>query len=611
MTQYVYTNASAALPYLCSELLRRGRDVPSRNGATKERLNTSITLTEPLQRGMWAPGRKASIAAQIVETAWVLAGRRDINAILPYLPRAADFSDDGEMWRAGYGPRLRAWGYDTPGILPIDQVRWVVDHLKASPDSRQAVIQIYDPYQDSGTISKDIPCNDWIQFIIREDKLHMHVAVRSNDLMWGWSGINTFEWSTLLEMVAFYVGVPAGTLHFSITSLHLYDRHWNRAREIMEYKEQMGDPLTPALRIPFQPADRNFEEFDSLLNQFFSVEQRIRLNPIKASTRDWVNSFPEPMLKSWLLVLLWWWSGETRHLDPLRGTALYVSAINGMANPHTSTLPIPPKEESDPLAAYRPFLDYVATLHNEKSAAYGNSWCRRGEAIGILANIARKVDRLGGAATRDETEADTAVDLFVYLAKYRTWLQEELGLPRMPWAPTGFWDSSDSSETAGANAYMRMVASEGAGRGIAGWQDVKTLENAVRERFTTLESRYHAEDPDRWETVDSLANLAFRLAYQRWNLVEEQKARTAAWHAGNSTRQWNPEGNPSQPPSSSGSVGRGGGQLWHDTMASRPDGLTILGQSGNVRIERLGGGGGGSITYGDDGPDEAGTPARV
>jgi hypothetical protein len=73
--------------------------------------------------------------------------------------------------------------------------------------------------------------------------------------------------------------------------------------------------------------------------------------------------------------------------------------------------------------------DAVWRLHRAKDAAYGNSWKKRGEIMGIMANIARKVDRLenvvsGATATSDESILDTAVDLFVYTLKYETYLAD-------------------------------------------------------------------------------------------------------------------------------------------------------------------------------------------
>ncbi|WP_067807655.1 hypothetical protein [Actinomadura formosensis] len=72
----------------------------------------------------------------------------------------------------------------------------------------------------------------------------------------------------------------------------------------------------------------------------------------------------------------------------------------------------------------------VRSLHREKNAAYGPAWKRRGELISVLANIARKVDRLeqaaaGAPATRDENLLDTVVDLLVYSLKYQTYLADQ------------------------------------------------------------------------------------------------------------------------------------------------------------------------------------------
>jgi hypothetical protein len=68
-------------------------------------------------------------------------------------------------------------------------------------------------------------------------------------------------------------------------------------------------------------------------------------------------------------------------------------------------------------------------LHEFKDANYKDAWRKRGELIGIFANIARKYDRLvvargGGKSARGEAQTDTAADLCVYSTKYVTWLIE-------------------------------------------------------------------------------------------------------------------------------------------------------------------------------------------
>lgn len=138
---YTFRDVNEALPILLNNLLHRGTPVPSRAGQTLEMTHVGITLTEPLRREITVDLRKANIAAQIAETMWVLSGSNDIGWLSHYLPRAAEFSDDGKTWRAGYGPRLRHWPAADHGE-PIDQFRTVLDVLRASPGSRQAVMTI-------------------------------------------------------------------------------------------------------------------------------------------------------------------------------------------------------------------------------------------------------------------------------------------------------------------------------------------------------------------------------------------------------------------------------------------------------------------------------------
>ena len=77
----------------------------------------------------------------------------------------------------------------------------------------------------------------------------------------------------------------------------------------------------------------------------------------------------------------------------------------------------------------RAFYRFTSKLHAEKHASYGDSWKKRGEKLSILANIARKVDRLGVGDSFD-TAADTVIDLWVYLAKYLCWLNSQPSDPK-------------------------------------------------------------------------------------------------------------------------------------------------------------------------------------
>lgn len=413
--KYTFPTASEALPFIASRILDIGDEVGSRNGRVKELLNPQIVLTDPQRREVITLNRKANVFAQIAETMWVLGGRNDIEWLSAYLPRAKDYSDDGETWRGGYGPRIRGEFNGWP-----DQIAHVVDLLQSDPLSRRAVVAIYSPDLDIPA-GKDVPCNDFIQFQSRLGALHMTVTVRSNDLMWGWSGINAFEWSTLQEIVAHLLGITVGTLTFNIGSLHLYDQHWNKASRL-EYEEDRH-AITPFI-IP-DHLDRSLETVDMLIQRWFAWEGMCREG--KATLED-LAEFEEPLFKSWAAAIAWYWQREDHWLRMLDGTALGVAVARTPASVlskplqtsrSTTAAPAPTLLSPD---AVRAFYGFVANLHAVKHASYGDSWKKRGEQMSILANIARKVDRLG-VGDEFDSSADTVIDLMVYLIKYGWWLQ--------------------------------------------------------------------------------------------------------------------------------------------------------------------------------------------
>ncbi|MGX9901323.1 thymidylate synthase [Arthrobacter sp. SA17] len=273
-----------------------GEESEVRGSQTRELCQQTVVLKNPLERCVIVPNRRNNIFATIAETIWVIAGRNDLDFLSHYLPRSADFSDDGgATWRAGYGPRLRSWKGN------VDQLAEVVKLLSTSESSRRAVMSLFDPEQDYQE-SNDIPCTNWLHFTVRDGHLNMSITVRSNDLVWGFSGINTFEWSVLQEMVAHWLGKKVGTATFFISSLHLYARHFNRASEILS---------TPHFYDPYRqtPATSRFQtSFDDLpqrLQLWFDLENDIRTgNPSGTGS----TSSGDPLLDDFLAMLRAYWA---------------------------------------------------------------------------------------------------------------------------------------------------------------------------------------------------------------------------------------------------------------------------------------------------------------
>jgi thymidylate synthase len=237
-----------------------------------------VEIMDPRRRVLNIPFRNNSLPAVCAETIWVLAGRTDIEWLSFYLPRAADYSDDGKTWRAGYGPRLRKWGtaeacaYDNSWR---DQIAFVINKLKKSTGDRQAVITLLDPAEDQrpDLKTKDFPCTQSLSFMVRDGMLDLTVFIRSNDLIFGWSGVNAFEFSVLLEVVASILDLPVGPLYIMSNNLHVYETHFKTLINIAGLDE------APAVYRHWK-AQRymritSLEQLDTELDSLFGLEPYI------------------------------------------------------------------------------------------------------------------------------------------------------------------------------------------------------------------------------------------------------------------------------------------------------------------------------------------------
>lgn len=412
-----YRNAAHAFVAELAEIRSTGRPVTVRGRPTHELLARTVTLEHPAERFITIPGRRNDVFATIAETMWVLAGRNDMEYLARYLGRALDFSDDQATWRGGYGPRLRDWG----GIDQLDEIRKL---LSSDPESRRAVSVLFDPARDF-VETLDVPCNNWLHFLVRDGRVDLNVTVRSNDILWGFSGINTFEWSVLHEMMAFWLGARVGYGVFFISSLHLYDERNDQAdRALAGYAGATGyEEAWSGARFETPWAD-----FAGVLDRWFDLEARLAAGDDCVAE---IDDFPDPLLRQFLQAIAIKWAiaagadePRQRELIDQLGHSDIAFALHEQLFRDSARL-LPPASTVD----WVDLRESVIALHRSKDAAYGNSWKKRGELISIAANIARKIDRIdqvvGGAAAGKEALLDTVVDFLVYAVKYETFLADQ------------------------------------------------------------------------------------------------------------------------------------------------------------------------------------------
>ena len=219
-------NVSAALAGGLLYLREHGVAEDSRNGKVLVAPGPVVTTYQhPKERVLFSPVRDANPWLHVMESLWMLAGRNDVGFLTYFTKRFAEYSDDGATLHGAYGFRwLEHFGFS--------QLDAVIHELTVNPQSRRAVLAMWDPEVDTamygiggatGRTGKDYPCNTHIYFDLRGGGLNMTVCCRSNDLWWGAHGANAVHFSFLLEYMAARLNAPVGLYRQFSNNYHLYD----------------------------------------------------------------------------------------------------------------------------------------------------------------------------------------------------------------------------------------------------------------------------------------------------------------------------------------------------------------------------------------------------
>lgn len=210
------TNVNDAFAEAWWRLRTYGVEQPSRNGPVLVMPEPVMTAYQkPTQRVLWDPRRDANHIFHLVEAMWMFAGRDDVESLLPFNSNYKNYAEPDGHVHGAYGYRWRkAFGKD--------QILEVIDELRRDPNSRRAVITMWDPTRKDMGMWKDTPCNTHIYFDARDGVLNMTVCCRSNDVLWGCYGANVVHFSFLLELVARGAGLDIGVYRQFSNNFHAY-----------------------------------------------------------------------------------------------------------------------------------------------------------------------------------------------------------------------------------------------------------------------------------------------------------------------------------------------------------------------------------------------------
>ena len=162
-----------------------------------------------------------------------------------------------DAWADENGTIGKAYGYQLgkKAIYPegeFDQVDRVLYDLKHNPQSRRILTNIYN-FEDLHEMGL-YPCAYSMTFNVSGDTLNGILNQRSNDMLTA-NNWNVLQYSLLLMMFAQVSGLKAGTLMHVIADAHIYDRHVDIVKEIIQ------KPQHKAPKLKMDTSITNFYDF--------------------------------------------------------------------------------------------------------------------------------------------------------------------------------------------------------------------------------------------------------------------------------------------------------------------------------------------------------------
>lgn len=227
MAELIVDDLQYGYPGVVESVFNDGEVAWPRGLKTHEIRGVELVVKRPWQTLPIGVGRSVNTKIAAVEALQLIGGVLHPELLVKASKAFGEFMDGG-TFHGGYGQRVRSQ-------LPAVQRRLLKD-----PDTRQAVVTLWDPQHDLFTSdAKDYPCTIALQFIVRNHTLELHTHMRSNDV---WRGLayDAFVFTQLQQAMAASLDFECGDYHHHVVSLHLYDTD---VPAVMKMLEAPTEPL--------------------------------------------------------------------------------------------------------------------------------------------------------------------------------------------------------------------------------------------------------------------------------------------------------------------------------------------------------------------------------
>ena len=193
--------------------------------------------------------------------------------------RVADLkSHIWDEWADENGTIGKAYGYQM-GVKyrfpygTMDQVDSVLWQLKNTPYSRRILTSMYN-FSDLSEMGLE-PCAYSMTFNVTGDRLNAVLNQRSQDILTA-NNWNVVQYAVLVHMIAQVSGLQPGELIQVISDAHIYDRHVDIVRELIER------PQYPAPKFRLNPEIKDFYDFttDDIIIEDYQAGPQVKDIPV-------------------------------------------------------------------------------------------------------------------------------------------------------------------------------------------------------------------------------------------------------------------------------------------------------------------------------------------
>lgn len=239
-----------------------------RDQAQYERIMTSFELDNPIERVVYSEERKINLTFQFAEFFWYISGDDSLSFIGYYAPNMRKYSADQKTLKGtAYGSRF--YKRLSNGRT---QIETVIELLNKQPETKRAVLQIYEAEELSDQNNIDVACTLSLQFLIRNGKLNCIAFMRANDMFVGMSS-DVFSFTMIQEYIARRLGVEIGTYYHVVGSSHIYEVNFAKAKQVVSNKKSFE---SYGYKFPEMPENNLI----SNINVVLKYEKQLRLNEI-------------------------------------------------------------------------------------------------------------------------------------------------------------------------------------------------------------------------------------------------------------------------------------------------------------------------------------------